>query len=68
MIIKVTTNCNFVGCETVHYVEVPDEMSEKSIDAVADEMLMADIGPYVDWEALTEEEVEEAIEDGYEIE
>jgi len=68
MIIRVTTNCNFVGCETVHYVEVPDGMSSDDLDVLTDEMLAEDIAPWVDWQVLTEEEVAEAIEDGYEIE
>lgn len=52
---KITTSCNFVGCETVHIVEASDEWEAAEI---AEERAMEDIGPSFDVEEATQEDID----------
>lgn len=47
MIVKIVTDCNFVGCETTHYVELDDNMIDEEIQEYADEVMQQDIEPQV---------------------
>lgn len=64
MIVKIITECNFVGCDTVHYVEVPDEATDEDVLTLAKEYLEEDIRPSVYWRPSS---VEEADDEGYDI-
>jgi hypothetical protein len=65
MIVKIETSCNFVGSETIHYIEFPDGTDESEISEYANDLLENDVAPSVYWEESSEEEAEE---NGYEVE
>lgn len=58
-IIKVVTDCSFAGCETIHFVEVKDEVTEDQIQEMADQLMENDIQPGVRWEESSEEEADD---------
>lgn len=65
MIVKIVTDCHFAGCETTHYVELEDGMTEEEIQEYADEIMQQDIEPQVMWERVDEDEADDM---GYDIE
>lgn len=65
MMIKVTTDCAFAGCETIHYVEVDECMTEQELDDIAYEFAMEDITPSATWEEVDDSEPDEM---GYDVE
>lgn len=64
-VVKITTDCRFAGCETIHFVEVPDDTDKDYLDSLIDDYIMNDIGACGGYE---ESSVEEAEEYGCEIE
>lgn len=65
MIVRITTDCCFAGCETIHYVEMPDDSTKEQIQKYADDLMQQDIEPWVGWEVSSEEDADE---EGYDIE
>ena len=65
MIVKIVTDCHFIGCSTTHFVEMADDSTEEQIQEYADDLMQQDINPAVQWEVSSEEEADE---EGYDIE
>ncbi len=58
--IKIITNCQWVGTEQVHIIEVEDDISDDTLDSMAYEMALEDHTPEGSWEeADVDEELTE---------
>lgn len=58
-IIKITTSCNFVGSETVHFIEVKSNITEDEMSELVEQYVEDDIRPEGSWEYSSKEEIEE---------
>lgn len=65
MIVKIITECNCVGCETIHFIEVDDNITDEELDELTNDLMFADIEPQGYWVKSSEEEADE---EGHDIE
>lgn len=65
MIVKIVTDCHFSGCETTHFIEVDDNITDEELDELTNDLMFEDIEPQGYWVKSSEEEADE---EGYDIE
>lgn len=69
MIYRFITDCKFAGCDTTHYVEVDDNITDAELDEMLNDYIEADIEPQGGYELITDEdEIASIEENGYDIE
>lgn len=66
-IVKIITDCAFIGSDTTHYCRIPDTYTKEDVEELAQELLDEDIqaGYFIDEEDVTDDE---AYNEGYSVE